>query len=107
VAAIEDELKAKAEDNTDTLNAAIASAHPMPEPIEEYDYLDDEDDDDEFLDGYVSTPEGKALVERFCSHSGGNFTFEESELNIFKKECLLLTDEERQALHERTQAKKK
>jgi len=103
IIAIDDDIKA--EDNTDTLDATIAIAQPMPEPIEDYDDIDI--DDDEFLDGYASTPEGKALVERFYNHSGGNFIFEEGELEIFVKECLLLTDEERLALHERMLAKKK
>jgi len=109
--AIEDEIKAKAEaeDNIDTLNVALATAQPMPEPIEDYDDLDYDDDDDEFLDGYVSTPEGKALVERFYNHyeNGKPIIFEDEELHIFFKECLLLTDEERLALHERYPVKQK
>jgi len=102
---IDNELKA--EDNTETLDASIAIAQPMPEPIEDYDDLDI--DDDEFLDGYVSTPEGKALIERSLRQyeTGEQIIFADEELDVFFKECLLLTKEERQAMHERVQAKYK
>jgi len=98
IIAIDDELKA--EDNTDTLDASIAIAQPMPEPIE---YYDDIDIDDDEYDDYVSTPEGKALIERFfrAYENREPVTFEDDELDIFYKECFILTKEELQALRER------
>jgi len=100
---IDDELKA--EDNTDTLDATIAIAQPMPEPIEDY---DDIDIDDHEYDDYVSTPEGKAIVERFfkAGETGETIFFTEEENTTFFKECFLLTKEERQALQEKHPVRK-
>jgi len=103
-----DELKAKAEEisSSDTMDATIAIPQPIPEPIEDYDYPDYDDDED---DDYVSTPEGKAQVERFIKayENGETIFFTDEEHTLFYKECFILTKEERQAIFERFLAKQK
>jgi len=107
----DDEMKAKAEvvSSSSDYNATVTNILPVrksvddDEPIDSYDEI--EIDDDEYSD-YVSTPEGKALVERFFLHSDGPITLTEEESDIFYKECFKLTFEERKALYERAQAKK-
>jgi len=109
----DDEMKAKAEVLLSSdYNATVANILPVSLPIEDdlttdsYDEYDEiEIDDDEYSD-YVSTPEGKALVERFFLHSGGPITLTEEESDTLYKECFKLTFEERKSLYERAQAKK-
>jgi len=112
----DDEMKAKAEVLLSSdYNATVANILPVSLPIEDdlttdsYDEYDEiEIDDDEYSD-YVSTPEGKALVERSYKQfeNGEPITFTEDEWYSFFRECLLLSQEERQALHERVLAKNK
>jgi len=112
---MDDELKAKAEvsSSSSDYNATVTNILPVPKSIDAdgsidaYDEYDEiEIDDDEYSD-YVSTPEGKALIERSYRQyeTGDPIVFTEDEWCTFSRECLLLSQEERKALHERVLAK--